>query len=334
MGGVPRPIYAAGDAARVLLRAAAFVGVTGSLLRVSGRAPVMSSAPLSITPWSVPAGLLLGALAAARGQRASAATLIASSAAVGAAVAPRFLRSRQPDPGEDPIRLTVMSANVYKGSGDPYVLLSHVRARHPDVLAIQEQSPGYVRQLVDAGIEELLPYRVAGDGRRVNDPAIFSRHPLEPLTFDLPSVFVGAVVQLPGGASVPMLSAHPLPPATPATERHWAATLAALPGGEAGPLAGGVIAGDFNATLDHPAFRGLLARGWRDAAAELGAGGRSTFSGRGSLLRMVIDHVLVPPGAGVRGFRIDRLTGSDHRLLTVRVELPRSAAQAGRGASG
>ncbi len=296
----------------------------------------MASAPLSVAPWVVPAASALGLLSANRGQKVSAATFAASATVMAATVAPRFFVRRVPSSG-DPAdgregsgaqRLRIMSANVFRGAADPYVLMSHLQARHPDVLAMQEQSPGYLRQLVEAGIEELLPYRLAANGSRLSDAAIFSRHPLEPFPIALPSVFVGAMVVLPTGRRVPFISAHPLPPATPGRERHWRASLSALPAPE-GELAGLLIAGDFNATLDHPEFRAVLRKGWRDAAAELGKGGRMTWSGTPfldglnlGLLRMTIDHVLVPPGARALAYRVDRLHGSDHRLLTAVVELP------------
>lgn len=290
-------------------------------LRVSGASPARASAPLAVVPWVVPVAGALSAVAAARGQRLSSVMLTGAAATLAGLVAPRVVPSRQPDAPEGGTRLTIMSANVYRGGADVDLLVNHIRARHPDVLALQEQSPGYLRKLDHAGIRELLPYRVAGDGRRLNDAALLSRHPLERLPVDLPSVFVGAMVRLPSGAAVPIISAHPVPPATRLLERHWAQTLQALPAAS-GAMAGGVLAGDFNATLDHPAFRALLRLGWRDASAETGQGGRSTWTGRGGFARLAIDHMLVPPRASVRSMRIDRLTGSDHRILTLSVDLP------------
>lgn len=335
-----RRALAARQVSSAALPTAAALAVAGVVLRLSGRSPAMASAPLSMLPWAVPAGAALAAGAAARGQRRSAIALAGASAVAGGVVVPRIVRSRQPDPGQDAIALTVMSINVYKGAGDPHVLLNHLRARNPDILAVQEQSPGYVRQLAAAGIEELLPHRVAASGNRLSDAAVFSRHPLEAFPVELPSVFTAATVVLPDGFRVPFISVHPLPPATPGRERHWAASLRALPS-PAGELDGALAAGDFNGTLDHPQFRALLRRGWRDAAAQVGQGGRSTWVGTPfldrlpvALLRMTIDHVLVPPGARVVACRVDRLHGSDHRLLTARVELPRREGYAARGASG
>ena len=46
------------------------------------------------------------------------------------------------------------------------------------------------------------------------------------------------------------------------------------------PAAPAVIAGDFNATLDHQALRAVLDRGWQDAAAEAGEGLQRHVAGR------------------------------------------------------
>ncbi|MBJ7471468.1 MAG: endonuclease/exonuclease/phosphatase family protein [Solirubrobacteraceae bacterium] len=316
---VSSSVHGAFGAAALPVAASAVTALAA--LRASGRAPAMASAPLAVLPWVIPIAGALSGVAAARGQRVSAAVLGGAAVTLAGFVAPRLLRTRQPDTPARGSRLTIMSANVYRGGADAALLVNHIRARHPDVLALQEQSPGYLRKLDQAGIRELLPHRIAGDGRRLNDAALLSRHPLEQLPVDLPSVFVGATVQLPSGAAVPVVSAHPVPPATRLLERHWTQTLLTLPAAS-GAMAGGVLAGDFNATLDHPAFRALLRLGWRDASAEAGQGGRSTWTGRGGLARLAIDHILVPPGAVVRFLRVDRLTGSDHRILTLSVDLP------------
>lgn len=302
----------------VLTTAAAGLAATVAL-RLGGRAVRMMSPPLAFIPSIVPAGLALAAVAARRERRGLAWVLGGTALAAGAVVLPRT--RPKPQPPAAGRKLRIMSANVLKGAGNPEWLVSLVGVRQPDVLALQEQGPEYRRALAKAGLFDVLPHRVVGHGHRLNDAAIVAKYPLEPLAEHLPSVFVGASLALPGGDPVPLLSAHPIPPATPRTERHWARTLAAL-AGASGDFAGGVLAGDFNATVDHPQFRALLAQGWRDAAGEMGQGARSTWAGRLGLMRLTIDHVLVPPGSAVESFRIDHLPGSDHRVLTVTIRLP------------
>lgn len=306
------------------LLAAAAAGAVGlAALRSSGRTLVLASPPLAFTPLAAAGAGALGLAAIRRGEWRTAALLLAAAGALGAVVVPRTQARAQPAV-DAPERVRILSANVFKGAGRPGELARLIAELSPDVVALQEQTPGYLRALDAAGLAEQYPHRVAGTGKRLNDAAVLSRHPLEPLEVELQRVNVGAVLVLPSGQRVPVVSAHPLPPADPKAEAHWIRALERLPG-PAGGLTGGLIAGDFNATLDHPAFRRVLARGWRDAAAELGLGLRSTWQGQHlGLMRLTIDHVLVPPGAAVRELQIHPLRGSDHRVLTATVDLPGS----------
>ena len=103
----------------------------------------------------------------------------------------------------------------------------------------------------------------------------------------------------------------------------WRADLRALP--RATPRgAVRILAGDFNATLDHAEFRRVLDRGYEDAADELGDGLRATWPANGRLtLPVTIDHVLADERCGVRDLEVIDLPGSDHRAVLVELELPR-----------
>ena len=82
------------------------------------------------------------------------------------------------------------------------------------------------------------------------------------------------------------------------------------------------MAGDFNATVDHFAGRGIdggdLGR-CRDAAVAGRAGGLGTWpTDLPELLGSPIDHVLATPGWQVDGFRVVGAldgAGSDHRPI-------------------
>lgn len=306
-----------------LLGAAAAGAVGLAAVRLSGRSPLLASPPLAFTPLAGAGAAVIGLVAARLGERKSAALLLGAAAVLGAVVVPRTRRSPQPAV-ESPQCFRLLSANLYKGAGSPRALVRIIDEFDPDVIALQEQTPGYLRVLDAAGLADRYPHRVAGTGKRLNDAAVLSRHPLQPLGIRLQRVNVGATVVLPSGQRVPVVSAHPLPPASPKSEAHWSRALDRLPGPD-GALAGGVIAGDPNATLDHPAFRRLLGRGWRDAASEVGRGLRSTWRGEhAGLMRLTIDHVLVSPGAAVREVQVVPVRGSDHLALAVTVDLPRT----------
>ena len=85
-----------------------------------------------------------------------------------------------------------------------------------------------------------------------------------------------------------------------------------------GPEPGLVIAGDFNATLDHAPMKDL--GGCADAGLEAGIGGVSTWptSSHTTLLGSPIDHVLADSSAWrTRSASVLTLSGSDHRALVV-----------------
>jgi endonuclease/exonuclease/phosphatase (EEP) superfamily protein YafD len=85
-----------------------------------------------------------------------------------------------------------------------------------------------------------------------------------------------------------------------------------------------VLAGDFNATLDHAALRGVLRSGYADAAQQDGRG--LTWTWRPLRLRfprLSLDHVLVDPRIAVAAVDLVAVSGSDHRALVVDLVLPR-----------
>jgi Endonuclease/Exonuclease/phosphatase family len=75
-------------------------------------------------------------------------------------------------------------------------------------------------------------------------------------------------------------AAPPKPPSSPGATARWRSQLAALPAPGDGPC---ILAGDFNATLDHAQFRQLLRRGWEDAASQAGHGLSLTWGPRPGL---------------------------------------------------
>jgi endonuclease/exonuclease/phosphatase (EEP) superfamily protein YafD len=103
----------------------------------------------------------------------------------------------------------------------------------------------------------------------------------------------------------------------------WRGDLRALPPATpGGPLR--ILAGDFNATLDHAELRRLLDTGYQDAAAEVGAGLKGTWPhGRRLLPPVAIDHVLADARCGVRSFSVHTIAGTDHRAVLAELVLPR-----------
>ena len=88
-----------------------------------------------------------------------------------------------------------------------------------------------------------------------------------------------------------------------------------------------ILAGDFNATLDHAELRRLLGTGYVDAAARVGAGLTPTwpYFGRRSTVtpKVTLDHVLADGRIGVRDFTVYPIPSTDHRAIVAELTLPR-----------
>jgi endonuclease/exonuclease/phosphatase (EEP) superfamily protein YafD len=302
---------------------------------------------LSFTP-QVTAGAWTSALLLRGG--GPAAMTAAAGAALTAAVGPRAVPSRQ-SPAAGPT-LRVLTANLLLGRAAPESVVELVRRKRADALFVQELTSEAAARLQRAGLGDLLPHRAAQpmpNGARGS--GIYARYPLRcelPAT-PVPTAPVGvapvgvapvgvapvvvapvsaarctARLELPSGQSVHLTCIHaapPRPPWSPGATARWRGQLAALPAPGASPL---ILAGDFNATLDHAQFRRLLRRGYADAASQAGRGLVHTWGPRpdGRLALLAIDHVLVDRHCQVLTTSAHRLTGSDHRALYAELRLP------------
>jgi len=122
-------------------------------------------------------------------------------------------------------------------------------------------------------------------------------------------------------------AASPKPPWSPGATARWRSQLSALPAPDGSPL---ILAGDFNATLDHAQFRRLLRRGYADAASQAGHGLSPTWGprpGRRPAL-LAIDHVLTGRRCAVLSTSAHVLPGSDHRALYAELRLPAPRSRA------
>jgi len=309
------------------VRAAAGGVVAFAALRTSGWSggPYPTSAALAFTPYALAGAAATGVGALLTGERAALGVAAVSAVALSCAVLPRSVTAAQP-PADGPL-VTITTANLLHGEADPAALAAIVRRRKTQIVALQELNRPAMRALHAAGVFDTVPSTNLGRGQVHDDVGVASCWPVTPLHARLPTVYNAVHVTIPGYGALPVVSAHPTPPVRPTSQRHWRDWLAALPG-PAGVLTDGIIAGDFNATLDHPQLRRLLADGWRDAARERGAALTPTWHGL-PFTRLTIDHVLVPPGAAIEQYVVEPLSGSDHRAVTVTLRLPaRTAAPA------
>ncbi|MGH3230838.1 MAG: endonuclease/exonuclease/phosphatase family protein, partial [Streptosporangiaceae bacterium] len=245
-------------------------------------------------------------------------------AALTAAVGPRAVPCRQP-PAAGPV-LRVLTANLLAGRAVAEVIAELVRRQHADVLFVQELTAEAAAGFQRAGLSDLLPHRVTQPKPHGTSGSIYARYPLHdgPLAAPVPTARCTARLDLPSGQSVQLACIHaapPKPPWSPDATARWRTQLSALPAPGEGPR---IIAGDFNATLDHAQFRRLLRRGYLDAASQAGNGLAPTWGprpGRRPTL-LAIDHVLIDRSCAVLSTSAHWLAGSDHRALYAELRLP------------
>lgn len=303
----------------VLLATAFAVAALVRLLGIDGGRYLLATTAL--VPHVAGGGVLLGALALLLRRWAVAVAVLLLAAVLVAAIAPRAF----PDPRPAGVgrQVRVMSSNFLVGKADAQAVVDAVRRNGVDVLAMQELTPQMVGDLERAGLDAVLPHRVFLDEPGGSGSGIASRHPLERRDLTGPSTLrqAAALVDLPG-ADVEVVSVHPMPPVVTEGPQAWQRDMAGLPGRDLdGPVR--VLAGDFNATLDHVGLRRLLASGYVDAADQVGAGLTPTWPSDELWPPLVqIDHVLVDNRCPVDGFEVIDIPGTDHRAVLAEFVVP------------
>ena len=219
--------------------------------------------------------------------------------------------------------LVVMTSNAHYGRADTRVLMRLVREHEVDVLSVQELTPGGVARLDAAGAERLLPARVIEARPGAAGSGLFARRPL---VTPSPRERAGAAqpeaaIAVPGAGAVRIKAVHPPPPIARRSQRDWRDEMRSLPGPRAGRTPR-ILAGDFNATLDHRELRRVLDLGYYDAADATGDGLHATWPVGRRRPGIVIDHVLVPASIRVRRVSIHEVPGSDHRAVIAELVLP------------
>ncbi|MFG1704090.1 endonuclease/exonuclease/phosphatase family protein [Nonomuraea sp. M3C6] len=275
---------------------------------------------MTATPYAAAGSLIPLLIAAVGRKRAATAVALLTTTALGFSVLPRALGTAEATTGR---QLKVMTINMLFGRADPATIMKLVREFDPDVLSTQELTPGAVSDLDAAGLKELMPHRVLQDEWSAGGSGLYSKHALEALWDVMPPVghqMPAALISLPGGQPIEFIDAHPYPPLGPQVI-NWNEALAAFPA--ASPDRVRILAGDFNASLDHAALRGLLARGYKDAADQVGAGLIPTWPANRRVPPIItIDHVLVDQRVGVKEVSVRDVPGTDHRAVLAELTVP------------
>ncbi|MFD6564985.1 endonuclease/exonuclease/phosphatase family protein [Micromonospora profundi] len=312
----------------VLCWAAVGPTATWAALRLAGldRGPLVQA--FAFTPYV--AGWSIIALALAAALRRWWPTAVAALAAVAllGVVAPRALADSQPATTGPTIRL--LTANLLAGSADAATLVDLVRQHRVDVLAVQEFTPDAQAALDRLGLDLLLPHRQLNPQVGTPGSGLYSRWPLSDVGIRHNRGQGGwgfsqayGTVAVPGGPPVRVESAHPSAPSALDQVVAWRTDLTAQP--PATPHGGlRILAGDFNATLDHGPLRALLRTGYVDAADATGSGLTGTWGPYdGDLIPPVtIDHVLLDRRIAVHALKVLHLPNSDHRPVLATLRLP------------
>ena len=221
--------------------------------------------------------------------------------------------------GGDDVVLTAASFNMTVGGADADAVVALVRDSHVDVIAVVELTPESREALAAAGLDDVLPYNEVAAEPGITGTGMWSRYPIQnPRPVDgFLSRAVSAQVQAPGGAFT-FYAVHPQAPG-PRVHARWTQDMARLKfvlAAASGPV---LVAGDFNGTRDHKAFREIEGLGYADAADQAGAGFLPTFPENRELWPLVaIDHVL----EGHTGWHATSVTttvipNADHKAFVV-----------------
>ncbi|WTY78248.1 endonuclease/exonuclease/phosphatase family protein [Streptomyces phaeochromogenes] len=227
--------------------------------------------------------------------------------------------------------LRVLTSNVEFGQATDE-LIDAIREQRPDLVFVQECEYGCEEKLEQAfgkgnskGDKGSYPYRQAVEGAGSDGSVILSRHPLKP------AVGIPATMGMPGatadvnGHEIRLQLAHPMPP-LPTELSTWREELSDLRDYAAtNRTRPTLLAGDFNASQDHAAFRRILDAGFADAARLTGDARTPSWPARTAPpLGAQIDHVLVSRDFAANRARFLDLGNTDHRTLVVDLTLFKS----------
>lgn len=232
----------------------------------------------------------------------------------------------QVKPSTDDAYARVMTCNVYKGQANARDIVDAVRDQRVEVLALQETTEPFLKELANAGIYDYLPYSTVGSADHYFGNALFSAAPLDSPTdaeFDSSaSDMPAAAVAFDGGRlAVRFVSVHTTSPSA-STWDLWRRSLNEMDTLRSRTDVRYVLMGDFNATTDHAAFRRLLGERFQDATMTSGHGIVFTWPSdkRPAPAAVGIDHIVTERDVRVGQIKTIRIPGADHDALLATLE--------------
>ncbi|WP_028046558.1 endonuclease/exonuclease/phosphatase family protein [Cellulomonas sp. URHE0023] len=221
-------------------------------------------------------------------------------------------------------RVVVLSFNTLDVV-TPAELFALISAHHADVVVLPETShrTGVEVAALMAQTGRPMQVRTAGGTRGfVSGTTLLVGERLGSYgaSTSLPTRFGSLRVEPEDPASPVIVAAHPISPGARSSMEAWRQDTALI-AHTCATTPGAIVAGDLNATLDHPGLRNLGP--CVDAAREVGEASQGTWpSSAPTLLAAPIDHVLVDGRAWrVVDFSVLPATGgSDHRPIVAILE--------------
>lgn len=236
------------------------------------------------------------------------------------------------DSPADDLELTVLAANLELGQRDACALAEAVAAIDADLLLLCEHSPATRAALTAAGLDEHWPHQADDPSDGYFGSLVASRHPVVTTERRDLGGRPGQVVDIAiDDTTVRLVPVHTQAPIWDHDVEVWHSTVATNAGIAAetdGPV---VLAGDWNATGGHRAFRRALARhDLVDASAVRGHRWYPTWPVDSLAISLplppllTLDHIVVRADTEVVGLERIDLPGTDHRALRATLRLPRA----------
>ncbi|HKU02478.1 MAG TPA: endonuclease/exonuclease/phosphatase family protein [Arthrobacter sp.] len=308
------------------------VAAASAVRAVPAEWPVLGVQLVAFMPWvaaPAAAALLLAFLGRSRWQQILAASLVGCQVFW---LFPLDVRGPAAEAAGREVTLVAMSINAELGGADAGGIVDLVREHHVGLLAVQEYTPQLSLKLAAAGLDGLLPHRIAHPRDGAGGTAVYSSLVLEDFGVVPQTRFSMPVVRLDladgSGSTLRVVAVHTLAPAGSAVNQ-WRRELAAVgvAGTGSGPL---LLAGDFNATYDHREFRSLLggAGGGRtlvDVAASAGSRLVPTWPMRSyHLPGIALDHLVTTRDITGSGYSVQKIAGTDHAAVvaTLHIRVP------------
>lgn len=221
--------------------------------------------------------------------------------------------------------LTVVEFNAFDTATTAAQLADLVRSVDADIVTLPEASQDTTRAAAALLATEGLDFQVFSVSTSGAYPlplsAMIRRDLGEYRLLAGPALRYGSLLLEPVSvtASTPtIIAVHPTNPALRSLLGGWRSETATATG-SCTPGSNTIVAGDCNATVDHPAFADLPCV---DAATQAGSGAAGTWpSWMPSALAAPIDHVIIDPlrYRAVAAWTV-RTGGSDHRAMIVQLQ--------------